>query len=73
MREFYSQYKYNYRVIIFSGGYYDYYAGNDNYLNTILQYNSDGDEFTEVASMLEERGSHAISVVKYSDYSQYCQ
>ena len=69
---FYSYfYKDSYRIIIFSGGYF--YAGSDNYLDTILQYNSAGDEFTEVDTMLEERGSHAISVVKYSDYSQYCQ
>ena len=55
--------------MIFSGG----YAGYGNYLNTILQYNIAGDEFTEVDTMLEERGFHAISVVSYSDFSMWCQ
>ena len=54
--------------MIFSGG-----TDGSNSLNTILQYNSAEDEFTEVDSMLEERGFHAISVVNYSDYSQHCQ
>ena len=54
--------------MIFSGG----WDGSNTY-NTILQYNSARDEFTEVDTMLEKRSSHAISVVPYSDYSQYCQ
>ena len=57
-----------YSNMIFSGG----YDGRNSY-NTILQYNSDDDEFTEVGTMLERRRFHAISVVPYSDYSQYCQ
>ena len=43
------------------------------YYNTILEYNSARDEFTEVDTMLEERGFHAISVVNYADYLDYCQ
>ena len=54
--------------MIFLGG----YDGSNSY-NTILQYNSAGDEFTEVDTMLEQRYSHAISVVKYSDFSMWCQ
>ena len=53
--------------MIFSGGY------DGNYLDTILQYNIAGDEFPEVDSMLEERNRHAISMVKYSDFSMWCQ
>ena len=53
--------------MIFSGGY-----DGDSY-NTILQYNIAGDEFTEVDTMLEERGYHAISVVSFSDFSMWCQ
>ena len=63
------QIKNNCRVIIFSGG----QDNNDNFFNTILEYNSAGDEFTEVDTMLEERGHHAISVVNYADFSQQCQ
>ena len=57
----------NCSIIIFSGGY-----DGSIFYNTILEYNSAGDEFTEVGTMLEERGFHAISVVKYADYSQHC-
>ena len=63
----------NYNNIIFSGGSTDVLQDGSNSLNTILQYNYAEDEFTEVDKMLEERSGHAISVVKYSDYSQYCQ
>ena len=54
--------------MIFSGG----YDGSNTY-DTILQYTSAEDEFTEVDTMLEEREGHAISVVKYSDFSMWCQ
>jgi len=54
------------QVLIFGG-----YDGNS--YNTILQYNIAGDEFTEVDTMLEERSGHAISVVSYSDFSEWCQ
>ena len=62
--------KYIYRVIIFSGG----FDGSTS-INTILQYNSSEDEFTEVVDsmMLQERRGHAISVVNYSDFSMWCQ
>ena len=57
-----------YSNIIFSGG-----NERSNYYNTILQYNSDEDKFTEVDTMLVERGRHAISVVNYTDFSEGCQ
>ena len=62
---FYFLYKYD--IMIFSGGY------DGNSLDTILQYNIAGDEFTEVDTMLEERYHHAISVVSFSDFSMWCQ
>ena len=50
-------------------------GGHDlrNPYNTILQYNSAADEFIEVDTMLEERAWHAISVVPYSDFTDWCQ
>ena len=41
-------------------------------VNTILEYNFDSNSFDTIGFMTEARSDHAISVVKYSDYSKYC-
>ena len=58
--------------VIFLGGHY-YDADNNFQYDSILEYNSAGDEFHETGQMMEERGYHAISVVRYSDYSKWCR
>lgn len=52
-----------------SGG---YYYQDVEYVNTILEYNIDTNTFDTVGFMTEARSDHAVSVVKYSDYSNHC-
>ena len=47
-------------------------AGNE-YLDTILDYDMEQDTMQEIGNMQEARGRHAVSVVQYSDFSQWCQ
>ena len=43
--------------------------------NTILEYDITGDSYTQIGTMANgrSRSSHAISVVKYEDFSEWCQ
>ena len=40
--------------------------------DTILEYSQDTDEWKQVGSMKEAKRSHAVSVVRFQDYSEYC-
>ena len=42
-------------------------------LDTILEYNITADSFKQIGTMIQARDYHAISVVKYEDYSRLCQ
>ena len=44
-----------------------------NAFNTILEYNITGESYTQIGTMVEARYSHAVSVVKYEDFSEWCQ
>ena len=50
-----------------AGGY------DGSYLNTILEYNITGDSYKEIGTMIQTRTYHAVSVVKYEDFSEWCQ
>ena len=41
--------------------------------DTIQEYDIKGDSFLEIGRMTQKRTSHAISVVKYSDFSKWCK
>ena len=50
------------------------YAGYDGYaVNTILEYDTAGDYYTEIGTMTQARHYHAISVVQYGEFSHRCQ
>ena len=49
-----------------------YDTGNE-YLDTILDYDMEQDTMQEMGNMREARDQHAITVVQYSDFSQWCQ
>ena len=42
-------------------------------LDIILEYNITDDSYTQIGTMTQARNSHAISVVKYEDFSKWCQ
>ena len=46
--------------------------GNE-YLDTIFEHDMEQDTMQEIGNMQEARGRHAVSVVQYSDFSQWCQ
>lgn len=51
---------------VFSGG----WDGNST-VNTILEYDITDDSYTEIGAMTQARYNHAISVVKYEDFSNW--
>ena len=56
-------------IITFTGGY-------DNLkqtLDTIVEYDITADSFTQTGTMTQAKGDHAISVVQYMDFYQWCQ
>ena len=58
---------------IFSGGYYSVGAGLEDFCDTVFEYDYNQDAFIELEPMIEERENQGISVVKYSDFSQWCE
>ena len=42
-------------------------------VNTILEYDTTGDFYTEIGTMTQDRYYHAISVVQYGEFSNWCQ
>ena len=53
--------------MIIVGGY------DGGYLDTIVEYDMEQDTMLEIGHMRDARASHAVSVVQYSDFSQWCQ
>ena len=51
-------------------------GGNDGFfdgnLASILEYDVSGDSYTQIGNMTEARYQHAISVVQYGDFSEWC-
>ena len=47
--------------------------GSYDSLNTILEYDITGDSYKQIGTMIKARYYHAISVVKYEDFSEWCQ
>ena len=43
------------------------------HVNTILEYDATSDSYTEAGTMTQARAQHALSVVQYEEYSQWCQ
>ena len=41
--------------------------------NEILEYDPETEEWTHIGTMREARETHAVSVVKYEDYADFCQ
>ena len=39
----------------------------------ILEYDFTADSFTQIGTMNQAKGDHAISVVQYEDFYQWCQ
>ena len=58
-------------ILILIGGQKD--ERGYNYDNTILEYDITGNSWTQIGTMTQARAGHAISVVKYKDYSGWCQ
>ena len=52
---------------VLSGG----WAGNSTVVNTILEYDITNDSYTEIGAMTQARYYHAVSVVKYEDFSNW--
>ena len=53
---------------VLSGG----LAGNSTVINTILEYDIiTNDSYTEIGAMTQARYYHAVSVVKYEDFSNW--
>ena len=57
-------------LIILAGG---YIGSHDVNSDTILEYDIIGNSYTQIGTMAQGRGLHAISVVNYEDYSKWCE
>ena len=49
------------------------HEGGDKDFDTILEYFPDTDSWIEVGKMKEAKRSHAVSVVRFEDYSEWCK
>ena len=59
-------------IIIMLAGGFDFEEEEDS-LDTILEYDINGDSYTQkIGTMIQARRFHAISVVKYKDFSEWC-
>ena len=61
--------------LIHSHTHYIIAGGNDGSgdLNTVLEHDLDEDKIKTKSQMTETRSLHAISEVKFADYSQWCE
>ena len=48
------------------------FDGSDT-LDTILEYDMEQDTILEIGHMRDARSQHALNVVQYSDFSEWCQ
>ena len=55
-------------IDILAGGYIDYNTGNT---DNILEYDITGDSYTQIGTMTQARANHAITVVRYGDFSEW--
>ena len=46
---------------------------DSNYRNDILQYNPETEEWRMIGTMKETRNDHAVTVVSYKDYADWCE
>ena len=53
-------------IYFYSGG-VDENPGND-----ILEYDPETEKWTQIGTMREERLGHAVSVVDFEDYADFC-
>ena len=53
-------------IYFYSGGY------ARNALNDILEFDPETKKWTQIGTMREVRWAHAVSVVKYEDYLDFC-
>ena len=65
----YSGWLYKVSWYIPAGGNYN----TDSRFDTILEYDITGESYTQVGTVIQARYRHAISVVKYEDYSEWCE
>ena len=54
-------------LILLAGG-----STNGGPVKTILEYDITRDSYSQIGSMTQARDSHAISVVRYEDFSKWC-
>ena len=47
------------------------YTGD--YLDTILEFDLESEEWLETDTMTVPRSTHTVTVVDFSDYSEYCK
>ena len=40
--------------------------------NEILEFDPETKKWTQIGTMMEARSSHAVSMVNYEDYAEYC-
>ena len=59
-----------YTCLLSGGG--DANSWQEGYWDAILEYDSTADSFTKIGTMTQKRGWHAISVVRYAEFSQTC-
>ena len=62
---------------IFSGGYEDKYTlGNGNvetkFFDDIVEFDIINETWTQVNKMVEKRWKHALGIVDFSDFENYC-
>ena len=55
-------------IVILAGG----FDGSNSH-NTILEYDITGDSYTQIGTMIEARDQHAVTVVRYEDFSDWCK
>ena len=54
-------------VNIFAGGY-----DESDKFDTILEYDFSEDSYTQIGSMTQTRREHAVTVIQYEDFSEWC-
>ena len=58
------------KMYLFSGGMT--HVGGDKDFDTVLEYIPDSDAWKEVGKMKEAKRSHAVSTVRFEEYSKWC-
>ena len=45
---------------------------DESYRNEILEFDPETKKWSQIGKMREARSAHAVSVVNYEDYAEYC-